>query len=953
MSPRPLCPYVPLLGLALAGVPLAGCPTPTGDDDSPADDDSSVDDDDASGDDDASADDDDDASPDDDDLSPDDDESTAGDDDSSSDDDDDSTGCADDSWEENDDELLPAIVGAPQDLPGLQACPFDDDWFGFDLALGDDTTITIAYDPSEGDLNLEVLDPDGDVVASSSETDGDDTVQFFAMDNGTFLVHVIMYTEMGSVPGVGYDLSMSVTPNPSNCLDDALEDNDDPLSYSFIAAPSTTSSLQACFDDDDWYLSYLTGGTEVTVDVLFSQAEGDIELQVFDAFANLIGSSTSADDDESLTFAVPSSGGYAFWVYLVTDFGVVDGNSYELDVSVYTPPTTCVDDAYEDNDSPAAPTLLAGPGNLSSLVGCPFDDDWYAIPLSGGDSAEVSLSFSSADGDLDLEVWDSLGNLQGSGNTSGDGEIVSFTVPADGTYAIHALFVSDAGPTEGVPYQIDVVTTPPVLSPCVPDANEEDDDFGSATPTGSGSFSGLTACPSDVDLFEISLGSGQTLTANLSWDSAEGTLGASLGDASGIPVGSSSPTGGGLQVSYTATGAGTFYLGVDLVADLGLVDGAEYELDITIGSASVCSPDANEEDDTQAAATPTSDGSYSGFTICPGDDDWFSFALTTNETLQVDVLFSNLEGNIDLQLYNVSSTLLADSASTDDDEQIIYVAPSAMTVYLRVSLPQDSGSTLGNSYSMVVAAAISTCAADSYEENDDPMSPSVVFSFPFSETGLTSCPGDDDYYAMYLAAGDTITIDVAFLHAEGNIDVYLSDSVGTPVATSLSTDDDEQIVYTSSGGGNYAVRVTLAQDLGSSAGNEYDLDISLSSAPPPTCTDDSYEENDSATDYELLSVEGNYSLQACDDDWFAWGLFPNQNLTATVTYNPSQIEIDLELINGSTFQIVCNSSLLTGTETCSWTAPASGAGLAIHVIHQFDPDSTPGGTYTLNINVTP
>ena len=54
---------------------------------------------------------------------------------------------------------------------------------------------------------------------------------------------------------------------------------------------------------------------------------------------------------------------------------------------------------------------------------------------------------------------------------------------------------------------------------------------------------------------------------------------------------------------------------------------------------------------------------------------------------------------------------------------------------------------------------------------------------------------DDDHFAVAATVGDTITIDVSFRHANGDIDVQLLDDAGALVAWSTGVADDERIVY--------------------------------------------------------------------------------------------------------------------------------------------------------------
>jgi len=125
-------------------------------------------------------------------------------------------------------------------------------------------------------------------------------------------------------------------------------------------------------------------------------------------------------------------------------------------------------------------------------------------------------------------------------------------------------------------------------------------------------------------------------------------------------------------------------------------------------------------------------------------------------------------------------------------------------------------------------AAPTTCTDDGFEDNDSADDPAPVAEG--TTEGLRSCELDDDYFSIPLSTGDEITIDVTFSHAEGDIQLALINPSGTPVASSESASDDEQIVYTTPGAGIFVISVYLFADLGSFEGNDYELDITIEPA---------------------------------------------------------------------------------------------------------------------------
>ena len=116
------------------------------------------------------------------------------------------------------------------------------------------------------------------------------------------------------------------------------------------------------------------------------------------------------------------------------------------------------------------------------------------------------------------------------------------------------------------------------------------------------------------------------------------------------------------------------------------------------------------------------------------------------------------------------------------------------------------------------------CADDAFEENDSLGAASMI-SLPFSEAGLRSCPGDEDWFSFQVTAGSQIQIDATFIDQDGDIDIELYDPNGLEVADSGGIFDNEKISCTALATGMYAVQVDL---FGIPAeGNFYDLAIAL------------------------------------------------------------------------------------------------------------------------------
>jgi hypothetical protein len=297
---------------------------PLDDDDSAGDDDDAADDDDAVGDDDDAADDDDD-----------DDDDAAGDDDDAADDDDATPPlpCTDDANEDHDDQAN-ALALSPGLLAAQTVCDGDEDWYSIAVPAGQMLTIDLTFLDEEGDIDLEILDANGDLLDDSVSGSDDESAATEAVEVATdVFVRVWLYGDGGQFGGNEYDIEATVDVPPT-CAVDAFEPNQTLADAEPLTAGSQ-AGLSVCeADEDDWFAIDLVTGQELTVDLGFVDDEGDIDLKLFDAAETQLQLSTSTDDNESITHTATFDGAHYVRVYLYADAGSVWGNTYDLTATV-------------------------------------------------------------------------------------------------------------------------------------------------------------------------------------------------------------------------------------------------------------------------------------------------------------------------------------------------------------------------------------------------------------------------------------------------------------------------------------------------------------------------------------------------------------------------------------------------------------------------------------------
>ena len=114
------------------------------------------------------------------------------------------------------------------------------------------------------------------------------------------------------------------------CRDDRFEENDDRAASTELL-DGDYNGLQICRDDDDWYQVNVCEGGRVSIELLFIDADGDLEASLVDGNDARLAFASSSDDNETLLWA---NEGEDTTVFLRV-FGFLGAaNQYDLRVNV-------------------------------------------------------------------------------------------------------------------------------------------------------------------------------------------------------------------------------------------------------------------------------------------------------------------------------------------------------------------------------------------------------------------------------------------------------------------------------------------------------------------------------------------------------------------------------------------------------------------------------------------
>jgi len=183
--------------------------------------------------------------------------------------------------------------------------------------------------------------------------------------------------------------------------------------------------------DEDWYVINVVTGKRILIDLTFSDADGNIDMDLLKDI--LRARSDSSSDHESIDNDISLSGAGAYYIRV---YGADQGSSYTLTWTELTG----ADDNFEENDfgGEAKPIIKD-----AIAFGSQSDEDWYSINVNSGSTRVLaSLRFTKL-GKLDIELLDTDGNSQASSTNSAAGvnEVIDVDVPMAGTY--HLLITGD------------------------------------------------------------------------------------------------------------------------------------------------------------------------------------------------------------------------------------------------------------------------------------------------------------------------------------------------------------------------------------------------------------------------------------------------------------------------------------------------------------------------------
>ncbi|MGJ8648864.1 MAG: hypothetical protein ACSHX4_00770 [Opitutaceae bacterium] len=769
----------------------------------------------------------------------------------------------------------------------------DPDWYQIVVPVGaTKLEVALGFDAGDGNINLTLATSAGVPLNESNleisfEAAGDGNVRRVVWEDpipGTYKIAATGDEVQPINHGKGniYNLFWDITP-----AEDNYEENDN------VGEPFDLSSYERQLlrkldglgvqADEDWYKVTTRSDTaQLRINATFTHADGDIDVDVYNTAGYLVARAISSTDNESIIYSNPVEGDY----FIRLHYGDA-GNEYDLSWSALNADEvfdlTVGDDEYEENDLRSESEVLSRfEPRLSNYLGLGTqkDDDWFEIDVPEDNlGLYVECLFTHVDGDIDFEIYDSLGYPIFTRDGIVDDEILLL----DSTLTAGTYYIRVYGPNVGNDYDLYWVAR-------IIDIYEENDTLETAYDTSLLATQKLSetdyATQGDDDWFAIPVtGNYPWLRVTLDYVDQNGAIDFTIIDTLANEYTANSTEDS--ETLFVPVQAGTNYVKVfgDDVYNI-------YDLTWLI-----LQDDDYEENDTSDMAADIQ--LLPSISATQFDDDWFTFSSdATNSFLSVVARFDDDEGNIGIEVYYddngvITSLEVSDDVDEDIESVVLFATPG--DYYVRVF-----GDGINENYTLDWLVA----PDDEYEENDTLAEAADITGN--EDEYLRAVQFDDDWYEVVVFPGEvSLRVDLRFAHEDGNLELTLYDALGEELAYANTDTDNEVIIYGpnpfgAEEGDTYYVKVS-----GSDAGTDYLLYWAAT-------TEDIYEGDEGNNTYDratdgIIGSEGfrisetsGYATSE-DEDWYRVTINEGDDgVIIEVTFDQDDgRNIDIELFNAS------------------------------------------------------
>jgi subtilisin family serine protease/subtilisin-like proprotein convertase family protein len=309
--------------------------------------------------------------------------------------------------------------------------PANDDYYRFTASSSGTFVADVLFSQLAGDIDAALFDASQTRLSYSDSRSNNERIAWQVIAGATYYLHVYGY---GGAMNPNYTLQLLVSQSP---IADRFEPNDSFDAASDLGAVTsrTEGGLSIHDSENDDYYRFTAGASgALAVDLQFSHAVGDIDVELYDANGDYLDSSESTEDQERILLNVAQGQVYYLRVY---GYEGETNASYTLQLHVTAAPPG---DRLEPNDGFSQATNL---GALLSRTEADLsihfseNEDFFRFTPAVGGKFTADLLFRHADGDIDVALFDANEARLTFSDSADDNERIEFNVVAGRTYYLH------------------------------------------------------------------------------------------------------------------------------------------------------------------------------------------------------------------------------------------------------------------------------------------------------------------------------------------------------------------------------------------------------------------------------------------------------------------------------------------------------------------------------------
>jgi hypothetical protein len=387
---------------------------------------------------------------------------------------------------------------------------------------------------------------------------------------------------------------------PATCTE--TDEPNDNLSSAIVVSNNHYAGV-LCRGDVDYLRVAGHAGKQLRVAIGVAGTDRNIDVELRDSDGAVAASRPVATSETNLHTVVNADANY--YVVVRGTGTLVDSWNYTIDVTEPLPPTACVNEPGEPNETQAAASnsVLATGASMRGLC-TSNDQDWHQITAPAQRQLVVSTTWDHGDGGLDISL---LAGGQTFTTYETETGLVAYKYSNRGSDPTSTyLHVMPVGGISDEPFAYTVVVSDQPLPVCA-DSFEPNETIQTAEPITAGTFNGAICDNTDKDFFRVQLTRAGAINATLDFASNEADLDMFLLRPDGTPIDSAVSSSSPERVNGTNLAAGRYLIEVrrySLRAEL-----VVYSLMVTTPDEPL--PDAGTRDsgvaDTGAVDTGTAD----------------------------------------------------------------------------------------------------------------------------------------------------------------------------------------------------------------------------------------------------------------------------------------------------------------------------------------------------------